>query len=214
MIQQGVLYDAAGNKIENLESAGISFAMTMSEGFKALITEVQKLTRAIAVGLGLAIENIPDADFVIRGEFDIPDPPKGYDLPDYSIPNGGGEYQTVDGGFMGGLVTEQGIQRFASGGKVLNFVPRGIDTVPAMLATGEGVVNRTGMGVLGEDGLRSLNNGQSVGGTTVVNVHVQAGHITSEHDLKQVVTEHVLETIERGGRSFGRFSKLSKQAVA
>lgn len=72
MVKQGLLTDAAGNKITNLEEAGISFAMTMSEGFKSLIAEVQKLTDAIARGLGLAIKNIPDAEIDIYGKYHPP----------------------------------------------------------------------------------------------------------------------------------------------
>jgi len=56
MVQAGQLYDANGNKIEHLEDAGISFSMTMSQGFKQLIAEVGKLTDAISRGLGLAVD--------------------------------------------------------------------------------------------------------------------------------------------------------------
>jgi hypothetical protein len=60
MVEMGALVGANGNVITDLEAAGVKFSMTMSEGFQALIGEVQKLTEAIARGLGLAIENIPD----------------------------------------------------------------------------------------------------------------------------------------------------------
>ena len=59
MIAMGLLTDAAGNKVTDLNDTGITFAMTMSEGFKSLIDEVKKLTDAIARGLGLAIHNVP-----------------------------------------------------------------------------------------------------------------------------------------------------------
>jgi hypothetical protein len=136
MVKNGQLVDANGNKIENLEDAGISFAMTMTEGFQSLITEVKKLTDAISRGLGLAIRNIPDGDFEIHGEYNIPPPPKGYDLPDYSVPNGGGEYQSAAEYANGGMVPG-----YARGGRVLHFTPRGTDTQPAMLTPGEVVLN-------------------------------------------------------------------------
>jgi hypothetical protein len=63
--KSGQLLDENGDAITNLEDSGISFAMTMSDGFKAMIEEVKKLTDAIARGLGLAIEEIPQP--VIRG---------------------------------------------------------------------------------------------------------------------------------------------------
>ena len=57
MAASGQLLDANGNKIENLEDSGLSFSMSMSKGFQALITEVSKLTDAIARGLGVAVES-------------------------------------------------------------------------------------------------------------------------------------------------------------
>lgn len=67
MIDMGLLTDAAGNVITDLEAAGVSFALTMSEGFKALIDEVKALTDAISRGLGLAIRNIPKIDVGVSG---------------------------------------------------------------------------------------------------------------------------------------------------
>ena len=60
MVDMGTLTDAQGNKIDSLEDSGISFALTMSEGFKKLIDSVGKLTDAIARGLGLAVDTTSD----------------------------------------------------------------------------------------------------------------------------------------------------------
>lgn len=59
MVEMGLLTDKNGTVIEDLEAAGVKFAMTMSEGFQALIGEVKNLTDAIARGLGGAIANMP-----------------------------------------------------------------------------------------------------------------------------------------------------------
>lgn len=219
MVDMGLLTDTAGNKITNLEDAGVSFTMTMSEGFKQLIDQVKKLTDLIARSLGLAIENIPDPDVTVHVDYDIEDLPKipqefpsGITSPDDIARSFPDAY-----GFRGGLVTEEGIRRFATGGRVLNFVPRGIDTQPAMLAVGEGVVNRTGMQTLGDAGLESLNSGRQPSGSgTVVTFEAGAiqvnGALIHEHDLEEVVTNAALKGIEKGGRKFGRFSKLVRQA--
>lgn len=55
MVELGLLTDENGNIITDLEASGVKFAMTMSEGFKALIDEVKKLTDAIAQGLGIEL---------------------------------------------------------------------------------------------------------------------------------------------------------------
>lgn len=142
MAKMGLLTDANGNKITDLDAAGIKFAMTMSEGFKSLIDEVKKLTDAIARGLGLAIEKVPDIEVDVH-----------YNDPGWTPPNAPGPVTVPQdiptGGFgsLGGLVTPRGIQRFAFGGMVQ---PRGSDTVPAMLTPGELVLTpqqaKAGMG--------------------------------------------------------------------
>lgn len=144
MVDMGLLTDANGNKITNLEEAGVSFSLTMSEGFKSLIDEVKKLTDAIARGLGLAIQNVPDVEVGVHYNVDNPPPlpqlppgpvtvpPPGWFPPE--VPTGGG-YSPF--GALGGLVTARGIQHFAMGGMVQG---RGTDTVPAWLTPGEMVL--------------------------------------------------------------------------
>ena len=53
--KSGALLDENCVAIDDLSAAGITFAMTMSEGFTKLIDQVAKLTDAIARSLGLAI---------------------------------------------------------------------------------------------------------------------------------------------------------------
>jgi hypothetical protein len=62
-------------------------------------------------------------------------------------------------GAYGGLVTPTGIRRYAMGGLV--------DTVPAMLAPGEGVLTRAAMAGLGVGGLAALNSGAGLGNLTI-----------------------------------------------
>jgi hypothetical protein len=98
MVSMGQLTDASGNKIENLEDAGISFALTMSEGFQALIGEVKKLTDLIARSLGNAIEDttrkIEDIPTKIPVEIrykETGDVPRhgGGEIPGYQMGTGG-----------------------------------------------------------------------------------------------------------------------------
>ena len=137
MIDQGLLTDAAGNKIENLEDSGITFATTMSEGFKSVVDEVKKLADAITRSLGGAISGLPTQKKI---SIDFETGP-------VTIPGGNRER---DFAARGGLVTETGIQRFASGGRVLPFLRRGTDTVPAMLTPGEIVLNEAQQQAVGQ----------------------------------------------------------------
>ena len=57
MVEMGQLTDASGNKIETLEDSGVSFSMTMSQGFTKLIAEVQKLADVLSRSLGTAVSD-------------------------------------------------------------------------------------------------------------------------------------------------------------
>ncbi len=150
MIDQGLLTDAAGNKITDLADSGITFAETMSQGFQKVVEAVKSLTDAISRGLGTAINNIPTERTIHIG---------------YSVdaaPGFGPEYAA-----HGGLVTRHGIQPqyFGSGGNVLPFTPKGSDTVAAMLTPGELVLTpeqasayRRGSGGGGRDNSAAVVN--------------------------------------------------------
>lgn len=129
MIDQGLLTDAAGNKIGNLEDSGITFAQTMSEGFKSVVDSVKGLADAITRSLGGAIAGLPT-----HKNIDI-----GFNVAPVQIPH----MPETEHLATGGLVTSHGVQQFASGGRVLPFLRRGRDTVPAMLTPGEIVLNES-----------------------------------------------------------------------
>lgn len=118
MIDLGMLTDASGAKMTDLE--GLTFTETLDKKFSDLIDTINKLTDAISRGLGTAIKNLPA--------------PTPIHVPVYFDPQPG-DYR----GFAGGGV----VQRFASGGRVLPFLARGTDTVPAMLTPGERVLSVT-----------------------------------------------------------------------
>jgi hypothetical protein len=80
MAKSGDLLDANGNAITDLDAAGVSFALSMSDGFKALIDQVSKLTDAISRSLGLAITNVPP--LIVKGKVvyedsEVPTPKDG-----------------------------------------------------------------------------------------------------------------------------------------
>jgi hypothetical protein len=74
MARAGTLVDENGNAITDLEESGISFALTMSEGFTRLIDKVGELTDAITRSLGLAITNIPQPKITGQVTWDVRNP--------------------------------------------------------------------------------------------------------------------------------------------
>jgi hypothetical protein len=58
MIDQGVLVDANGEAITDLEATGIQFSETMTAGFDRVVTKLQELIDHLN-GTGQAIQNIP-----------------------------------------------------------------------------------------------------------------------------------------------------------
>jgi hypothetical protein len=73
MIAHGELLDENGEAYESLEETGLTFAETMTQGFNRLIETVDRLTKAIARGLGVALDDLPDEKTVKVG-FDIKPP--------------------------------------------------------------------------------------------------------------------------------------------
>jgi len=145
MVELGQLTDQNGNVITDLGESGVKFSMTMSEGFKSVVDSVKKLTDAIARGLGLSLDDaassaddlaqaigkIPsDKTVRVHTQIDggITDPTQTNDV----IPT-----DSVSGAATGGRVGAFDIKHFGRGG----FVPRGTDTVPAMLTPGELILN-------------------------------------------------------------------------
>lgn len=55
MMEMGLLTDASGNKITDLEGSGITFSETMTEGFKKVVDSVKSLTDIIAKALGIEL---------------------------------------------------------------------------------------------------------------------------------------------------------------
>jgi len=169
MMLQGRLTDENGEKLTDL--GRVSWATTLTEGFEMVVDKLDELIRKI-LGLPSSAaeaaegmqEAFDDLDIVIPVEFD--------DGGGYGGGSGGsGGYDPYA---AGGVVTPV---RYAARG-LLPFVPRGTDTVPAMLTPGEGVVTRQGMSLLGPVGLSALNRG-----------HVTAGGPATIIDLSAVRDE-------------------------
>ena len=94
-------------------------------------------------------------------------------------------------GYQGGLVKANEIQRFQAGGNVLPFTSKGRDTVPALLAPGEFVINRNSVNSIGNNALKFMNEtGKMPGGQVnninmTVNVNVRANGNLTESEIKQ-----------------------------
>lgn len=171
LIDLGLWTDEDGNKIASLEQSGLKFSMTVSEGLAAVVKEVKKLTDAIRLGLGLALEDLPrDVDINIHtNAADIQ-----RDLDELRRRGGDWDWQPPEPpsvGASGGIVTASGIQRFARGGAV------GSDTVPAMLTPGEVVLTQAQQ--------THLLRGQA--GDIYVTIEV-AGYLDSTSARRQLAT--------------------------
>jgi hypothetical protein len=104
MVEAGELFDASGNKIGDLEASGISFSMTMTEGFKTVVDSVTDLTNVIKRQLGIAIEEtanrinaVPDLNIDVHYNDPgfVPGPTGGEPPP---VDSGGGTLVAVQGG--------------------------------------------------------------------------------------------------------------------
>jgi hypothetical protein len=162
LIDTGELVDIDGQKITDIGK--LKFGETLqtsidhlTDAIKLLIEQFNKVPEAV--------DRIPktvdvDVNYRQRTTGTAPTETGGGDL----VPSG-----AATGGFVGagkilhfdrgGLVP---VQYFPDGGmaRIIRFVSKGSDTVPAMLTPGEGILNTRAMADLGIEGLRTLNSGR------------------------------------------------------
>tara|TARA_R100000734_G_C3319190_1_gene114591 strand:+ start:3888 stop:5975 length:2088 start_codon:yes stop_codon:yes gene_type:complete len=93
------------------------------------------------------------------------------------------ELATATGGFLnfliahtGGLVKDNKIQKFATGGQV-----QGRDNVPIMAQAGEFIIRKEIVDRVGVDSLASLNNGETSTNNNTINVTIQGGVVDDSY---------------------------------
>ena len=88
----------------------------------------------------------------------------------------------------GGLIKNNGIQRFATGGMV-----QGQDNVPILAQAGEFVMQRSAVQNIGVENLAAMNSGQSNGGITV---NIQGNMIGND----EFVRDNILPQIKKAAQ--------------
>jgi hypothetical protein len=90
---------------------------------------------------------------------------------------------TATGGFLnflightGGLIKDNKIQKFATGGQV-----QGRDNVPIMAQAGEFIIRKEIVDRVGVDSLASLNNGETSTNNSTINVTIQGGVVDDSY---------------------------------
>jgi hypothetical protein len=187
MIDMGTLTDDNGTKITSLEDSGITFATTLTEGFSSIVDAIHELTRALG--------GVPEAMQRIPRNVDI-------DVNYHEHGTSGGHY---DPEYHSGTAS---VEKFHRGtAKILPFRPiiahAGLlpDEVPAILQTGEAVLNRRAAAALGTRTISALNGGadpSGMGGGDEVHVYVTVDGETGEVKDKRI--ERVARRMALTGR--------------
>jgi hypothetical protein len=160
---------------------GKEFMDTNLQMLDALERAATALER-MAEGFGFVADAAEGAGEVIDEATRPRTVPIDFEMPDGRTPWDEG-FPGPNGYSRGGYVRP----RYAAMGM---FVPRGTDTVPAMLTPGEGVLSRRGMRALG-----ALNEGGMVGGGHTFNLTIHAGDRQGGRDA----AEGFLETMKQRG---------------
>lgn len=91
---------------------------------------------------------------------------------------------------------------YARGGRILPFTSRqamGGDRVPIMATAGEGIVNTTGMNILGDAGLNALNSGKPAGGIGAGGDTYYVSFAINVNSSATNAEEFIREAFEQGG---------------
>ena len=131
MIDLGVLTDANGDKITDLEGSGITFAQTMTEGFQSVVSAIKELTRALG-GVPDALNKIPNSktiDLEFRGRRTgyAPGDEEGGDPTEGAVPMARGGFGRV---LRPTLFYSRGDEDFAFSGEGKGFGLAGIASRP------------------------------------------------------------------------------------
>jgi hypothetical protein len=131
----GQLTDENGNQLTDISK--IKFSAPIETQFQLLIDKISKLIDTITgpSGLNAAINSVPNKQTeIVTVHTDVYKTERQDDSAAYAS--------------MGGRVTASGVSYYGGGGNVLSpaFVPRGTDTVPAMLTPGETVTSTHDVG--------------------------------------------------------------------
>lgn len=184
LFDQGDLVDANGKKITDFNS--LSFGETMQTSLDNLNKTLNELIDKLAGdnGLAAAVRAVPtsvDIDFKATKSGDWPAP--------------GGDGSSVPGAATGGYVTRDDVIPFPSYFGVGGFVPRGTDTVPAMLSPGEVILNAAQQ--------KRLAGAVAGGDTPVIEFHhttVLAGHVIDRR-VQRLAASGAIRTRAAVGRS-------------
>lgn len=92
-------------------------------------------------------------------------------------------------GHTGGLIKNNGIQRFATGGMV-----QGQDNIPIMAQAGEFIMQRSAVQNIGVDNLAAMNSGQSSGGLTI---NIQGNMVGDKAFVRDVMVPEIKKSMNR-----------------
>jgi hypothetical protein len=92
-------------------------------------------------------------------------------------------------GHTGGLVKNNGIQRFAAGGMV-----QGQDNVPILAQAGEFIMQRSAVQNIGVQNLAAMNSGQTSGGVTI---NIQGNMIGNDEFVRDNLIPQIKKASEQ-----------------
>jgi hypothetical protein len=179
--EAGNVIGTVGDGFADLPADGAAAFRDLLDAYRAQFGEqAPELTTQVVDEVNQVLEGIK-TDFEFRLNFDVNAPSAGF----------GRTFAA-----SGGLVTPFGIQHFDGGGRVLPFLRRGTDSVPAMLTPGEIVLNDAQQDALG-DALASRGS--------VVNVDAR-GAFFGERGVEEG-TRKIRQHLDKGGTEATKWRK-------
>jgi len=160
MLAMGQLTNESGDKIEKLEDVGITFSMTMTEGFLTVVESVKELTEVIRQSLGGAlsdisglISNMPrdiEVDVGVNYRLNNDFPVSGIPVPEEL--QHGSPFQDFGRGTAAVLHGEESVVTAAQGRTLVDMVREAVKSGGGRSGDGT-VINLNITGVLDEGGL-------------------------------------------------------------
>jgi hypothetical protein len=169
MMKAGELVDDNGDKLTDLSQ--LTFSKDLSQQFDDLISKLDELIDKIAGpnGVGAALGSTFSPEQMANYQSTMGDLSKGSWAGNQWVP-GNGWVPDVVKAHRGAMVLADRIKRYHAGAaRVIPFPTLSADEFPAILQSGEAVLNRQAVQAVGEPAIAAMNTGQ--GGGKVIQLH-------------------------------------------
>ena len=198
---QGLLVDAAGNKITDLSAAGVTFAETMAQGFDRIIVKLDQLINSL-IAAGTAIDPL-SGGLVSQAQANT-------GASQATAPSSFSDWFTYyrsqgEGGFT---ALPKAMQRVAEGATIPSFANEGIVDSPTLAVIGDAPEPEM---VLRKSTVEAIAAGGRKGGGRQIILNFHGAVIGAGREAEAFIVRAVNKALQEDGEAWGEHERIVQQ---